>query len=228
MSSLAIVTAVRVCVETALLATLLGGAPALLLALWITEVAPRSLARPSRRVIQAAATLPTLVWGHLALLALAPSLDASRPSYTAPHVAAVGLAAAFAPSFALLATRALRATPAAVREAALALGATRAQTTVRAVIPSALGALTAGVVRALARVLVEGAALVWLLSRVELTAPSPSANEGLLRALAPWASRLRAVTGDAHSTGTAVVTLAAILCVALASSSLARRLNVTR
>lgn len=215
MSPLAFISEARVWIETALVATLLGGAPALLFALWTTELAPRALSRPLRRITQAAAALPSFVWGHVALVALSPSR-------------AVALSVALAPSLTLFATRALRETPSALREASLSLGATRVQTIARAVLPAARGALAAGVVRAFGRVLVEGAALVWILSRVELGARSASNDEGLLRALAPIAAWLRAVTRDAHPTVSSVAVIGAIAAIALASSSLARRLGETR
>jgi ABC-type phosphate transport system permease subunit len=206
-------------------ATVVGGAPALLAALWGVEIAPRRVASVVRRLIEATAALPAVVWGHLALVALVrPSPE---PSRIGAWPAVVVMAAMLAPTVAYRALRALGGAPDALREASLALGATRAQTLVRAVLPAARAALFAGILRAQGRVCAEVAALAWLLSDVDLRALHPDRG-GLALALVPWSHALRGVTSAASPRSSASALAAALVSLALVNTVISRRLAAPR
>lgn len=140
-------------------AALLGGGASMLAALWLSEFAPRASVAPLRRVCEIAAAVPSIVWGHLALVALAPRL--ARDSIAPLPMLAV-LSVMIAPTLTLVAFGALRRTPDDVREASLALGASQWQTAWRAVLPSARSALAAALVRTVGRACAESAVLLWL------------------------------------------------------------------
>lgn len=210
-------------------ATVVGSAPALLAALWGVEIAPRRVASVVRRLIEATAALPAVVWGHLALVALVPAL--ARPSQGASRLGAgsavVVMAAMLAPTVAYRALRALGGAPDALREASLALGATRAQTLVRSVLPAARAALLAGILRAQGRVFAEVAALAWLLSDVDVRALHADRG-GLALALAPWSLALRGATSGASPGASASALAAALVSLALVNTVISRRLAAPR
>jgi phosphate transport system permease protein len=140
-------------------AALVGGGAAIAAALWLSEFAPRPAVAPLRRVCEIAAAVPSIVWGQLALSAAAPRM--AREGIAPLPLVAV-LSVMVAPALTLLALDALRRTPDDVREASLALGASRWQTAWRAVLPAARDALLASLVRTVGRACAEAAVLLWL------------------------------------------------------------------
>lgn len=137
-------------VTSALGAVLLGALPAMLAAVWVTELAPKRLGKAFRRVMEIAVALPSVVYGWLALEHLVPEVDgfakfffATRPDVGGEGLvtSAVLLAVMIAPTVALLSLDALARVPHAMREASWALGATRLQTAFRVVVPHARSGL---------------------------------------------------------------------------------------
>lgn len=100
--------------------------------------------------------IPAIVFGIFGLflfvraLALGPSLLAGS----------LTMSLVILPIIVMAAFEALQAVPKSYREASLALGASRWQTTIRVVVPAALPGIAAGVLLALARALGEAAPLV--------------------------------------------------------------------
>lgn len=142
-----------------LVAALLGGGGAVLLALWLSEFAPRPAVAPLRRVCELAAAVPSIVWGQLALSVAAPRVARDG---IAPMPLVTVLSVMIAPALTLLALDVLGRTPDDVREASLALGASRWQTAWRAVLPASRDALVAALVRTVGRACAESAVLLWL------------------------------------------------------------------
>lgn len=133
----------------------------LLVAIHLVEYAragTRAWVKPALEIL---AGVPTVVYGFVALLAVAPAVQRAGAALgleVSPNSAlAVGLVTGvmILPLVASLADDALRAVPRDLREASLAVGATRAETVVHVVLPAALPGILGGVLLALSRALGE-------------------------------------------------------------------------
>ena len=152
-------------------------------ALFITEVAPRRLANTLGYLTDTLAAVPSVVFGLWGLYWLAPRLTGLQqwlhshlafiPLFAAPHgvpspsrsifVVAVVLAIMILPIIAAIARETLRQVDPAVKEAALALGATRWEMVRTAVLPSSRGGLAGAVILGLGRALGETIAVALVL-----------------------------------------------------------------
>lgn len=131
-------------------AILLGAIPAVLAAVWVTELAPKWAGAPFRRAMEIATALPSVVYGWLALQHLVPQVG-SLAERLYPMGANVGgegiatssilLAVMIAPTVALLSLDALARIPLAMREASQALGASSLQTAFSVIVPQAKSGL---------------------------------------------------------------------------------------
>jgi len=131
---------------TALLALVFGALPALLSAVWVNELAHESVRGISRRVMELAAAVPSVVYGWLALTYLVPPVtdlahrihgDGARVGGEGLLSAAFLLGVMIAPTVHLLSLDALSKVPADLRAASTALGASPLQTALRVVVPGA-------------------------------------------------------------------------------------------
>ncbi len=129
-----------------------------------------------KSVVEILAAIPSVAYGFFALVVVAPwlqSLGVARGT-NALNVSLV-LALMSLPTIVSLAEDALRAVPRDVREGSYALGATRAETLLKVVIPSARSGICAacllGVMRALGETMV-----VWMASGNSARFPTPWYN----------------------------------------------------
>ncbi len=132
---------------SALGAVLLGAVPAVLAAVCASEFGSPRLRLAFRRVLETAAALPSVVYGYVAITWVVPRLANPHTGCQGLGIAtaSVLLAAMITPTVALLSLDALARVPGALRDASAALGASRWQTTWRAVVPTAWrGLLVAG------------------------------------------------------------------------------------
>jgi len=115
-------------------------------AIYVAEVAPRSMREVLKPFIEVMAGVPSVVLGFLGMVVLAPYLRVilDLPTGLSALSGALLLAAISIPTIVSVAEDALDAVPRAYRDAALALGATRWQTIWRVTLPAARsGVLTA-------------------------------------------------------------------------------------
>ena len=115
-------------------------------AIYVAEVAPRSLREVLKPFIEVMAGVPSVVLGFLGMLVLAPYLRVNfdLPTGLSALSGALLLAAISIPTIVSVAEDALDAVPRSYRDAALALGATRWQIIWRVTLPAArYGVLTA-------------------------------------------------------------------------------------
>ena len=129
----------------------------LLTAVYLQEYAPPRRARVVRLTIDVLAGIPTVVYGYFALTFVTPFL---QRFWTGTEVfnwasAALVVGLMIVPTVASLSTDALARVPVRLREAALGLGATRAQMSSRILVPAAAPGIVAAVVLALARAVGE-------------------------------------------------------------------------
>jgi phosphate transport system permease protein len=108
-------------------------------AVWLAEVAPGSMRRIGKPLIELLAALPSVVVGLFGMVVIAPLLQNYLGADSGLNLLNAGLMLALmsVPTICSITEDALQAVPVSLREASLALGATRWETTVRVVLPSA-------------------------------------------------------------------------------------------
>lgn len=126
-------------------------------AIYLSEYAdPRARAwlKPSLEVL---AGIPTIVYGYFALVVLTPLLQRVVPGLAGFNALSAGIVMGLmiVPMISSLSEDALFAVPDTLREASLGLGASRAATILRVVLPAAGSGVTASVLLAMARAVGE-------------------------------------------------------------------------
>lgn len=146
-----------------LLMTVVAVPAGVLTAVYLTEYAPPGsvAARLVRVCIANLAGVPSIVFGLFGLgffiATVGRAVDAvafgSSPTYGKPSLvwAALTLAVLTLPVVVVSTEEALRAVPREIRDASLAVGATKLQTIVRVVLPEALGGILTGAILAVSR-----------------------------------------------------------------------------
>ncbi|TAM83729.1 MAG: phosphate ABC transporter permease subunit PstC [Jatrophihabitans sp.] len=163
-------------------------------ALFITQYAPRRLARPVAHVVDLLAAIPSIVYGIWGILVLAPLLrpvqDALGSAHWIPLFGNEGystgtifdggvvLAVMILPIITAVARDVFERTPVAHLEAARALGATRWETIRLTVLPHGRSGIVSGAMLGLGRALGETVALYLILSKPPAGPFSPSLFAG--------------------------------------------------
>lgn len=153
------------------LSSLLAVPFSLLVALFVSETAPRPVREFLKPVLELLGFFPSIVLGFIGMVVLAPMLQERFDMLSGLNLfnASVLLGVLTIPVVSSLAEEALGSVPEDIRNASYALGATRFETTVKVVVPSALpGILSAsllGIMRAMGETMVVlmaagGAAIV--------------------------------------------------------------------
>jgi phosphate transport system permease protein len=143
---------------TAVIALAIAVPTSLGVALFVTQVAPRWLRRPMVYLLDLLAVVPSVVFGLWGVLVLSQHFGLGRSFLTAGIILGVMIT----PIITSLAREVMETTPAAEKEAALALGATRWEMIRAAVLPHSKGGLVGAVMLGLGRAMGEtiAAALV--------------------------------------------------------------------
>ena len=148
-----LVASLAVTVLSSLLAVPMG----VLTAVYLTEIAHSNVRRVIKPVVELLAALPSVVLGFLGMVVLAPFLQDFLDADTGLNLlnASLVLALMSVPTICSVSEDALFGVPRDLREASLALGATRWQTTVRVVIPAALSGIGTAVMLGMSRAIGE-------------------------------------------------------------------------
>ncbi len=166
--------------ETALLALLLATPIGLLTAVFLAEFAPRRIAIPLTFLIELLAAIPSVVIGLWGVFVLSPFLRDTVetwivgtfgwiPFLAGPSFgiglfsAGVILAIMILPTIVAISREVIGSIPLAQREAMLALGATRWETTWRVVLPAARSGIVGAVILGLGRALGETMAVTMVI-----------------------------------------------------------------
>jgi len=143
--------------KVSLIALLVAVPLAITAAVYVSQVASRSLRSWLKPIIESIAAIPSVVVGFLALMVFAPAIQKAfgTPFLLNGLVAGVAVGLAIVPVIFSLSEDALSAVPAAWRQAALALGATPWQAVRRVVLPAAAPGIGSAVLLGMAQALGE-------------------------------------------------------------------------
>jgi phosphate transport system permease protein len=231
---------------TATIAMLIAVPLSIGIALFVTEVAPRALRKPVILIVDLLAVVPSVVFGLWGLNVLAKPLAGVYTSmsdafagwpvvgavFTGKPVSGVSfmtagliLALMATPIIASLSREVLATTPSALKEAALALGATRWEMVRGAVFPHARGGLVAAVMIGLGRALGETIAVVLLVgASARITTAVFSSGETMAAAIA---RNFNEATGTTRSAliGLGVVLFAITLLINIVARTIVQRVQ---
>ncbi len=143
----------------------------LIMAIYLSEYAPRSVRAVLKPVLEVLAGIPTVVYGFFALEIITPSLQSAfNPALSAAGTgswlpnpfgtynatsAGIAVGIMILPIVASLSEDALRAVPRSLRDAAYGLGGTRFDVSVKVVVPAALSGIMASWLLAITRAIGE-------------------------------------------------------------------------
>ncbi len=133
----------------------------LLTAIYLNEFAPRRVRAVAKPVLEILAGVPTVVYGFFAILVVAPAIRSLGMSLGIPVSPNTALAAGsvmgimLIPFISSFADDALSAVPGSLRDGALALGATRAETMLNVLFPAAIPGIVGGILLAISRAIGE-------------------------------------------------------------------------
>ena len=164
------------------LASLFAVPLGMLAAILLSEYRNARMATPVRFVAEQLGGVPSIVIGVFAYSVLVFPIWADRTWGYSAWAGAFALGVMMLPVVIRAGEEAMRLVPAGLREASYALGATRRQTALRVVIPSALPAIITGILLAVGRITGETAPLLltargsnyWTRGISDLNGPTPS------------------------------------------------------
>jgi len=128
-----------------------------LIAIYLSEYASRGTREVVKPSLELLSAVPTVVYGYFALLFVTPALQKLWPELPGFNMLSAGLVIGImiVPYVSSVSEDAMRAVPVHLREGAFALGATRVQTALRVVFPSALSGITAAYILGISRAIGE-------------------------------------------------------------------------
>ena len=130
-------------------------------AIYLNEFASRRFRAVAKPLLEILAGIPTVVYGFFAILTVAPALRTAGDVMgieVSPNTAlAAGgvMAVMLIPFISSFADDALSAVPRSLRDGSLALGATRAETVMKVLVPAAIPGIVGGVLLAVSRAVGE-------------------------------------------------------------------------
>jgi len=154
------------------LAVLLSTPISVGIAIFVAEIAPPWAGRVMRPALELLTGIPSIVYGFLGLLVIVPLIPRVYNSITGgPYLAsgfdalaaAIVLTVMILPTITTISVDALSALPQGLREASLALGATKWQTIRRTLIPAASSGILTGVILGMGRAIGETLAVSFVI-----------------------------------------------------------------
>lgn len=128
-----------------------------IIAIYLSEYAPHRLREIIKPVLELLSAIPTVVYGYFALLFVTPLLQKLIPELPGFNMLSAGLimGVMIIPYVSSLSEDAMRAVPMPIREGSYAMGATKMQTALRVVFPSALSGIASAYVVGFSRAVGE-------------------------------------------------------------------------
>lgn len=127
------------------------------IAIYLSEFATEKTREVVKPFLELLGGIPTIVYGHFALVVLTPILQYFFPQLPGFNMLSAGLimGVAIIPYISSLAEDAMRAVPMSMREGAYGMGATRFQTAVTVVFPAALSGILSAYILGISRAVGE-------------------------------------------------------------------------
>lgn len=147
-------------------------------AIFISELAPKRYREPLKLVSEVFSGIPSVVYGFFGLVVLVPFLLNNVPGATAGQSWLAGsilLGIMALPTIISVAEDAISSVPRSYREASLAMGATRWQTTSRVVVPAAISGISAAAILGIGRAMGETMAVMMVTGNAPIF-PDPLTN----------------------------------------------------
>lgn len=128
-----------------------------IIAIYLSEFAPFSVREIAKPFLELLGGIPTIIYGYFALLLLTPFLQRFFPGLPGFNLLSAGIVMGIMiiPYVASLSEDAMRAVPMALREGSYATGATRLQTALRVVVPSAISGIASAYILGVSRAVGE-------------------------------------------------------------------------
>ena len=142
---------------TTLIALLLAIPIGTITAVYLSEYASHRAREVIKPIMELLSAVPTVVYGYFALLFITPLLQKLLPDLPGFNMLSAGLVIGIMiiPYVSSLSEDAIRAVPMHIREGSYAMGATRLQTSIRVVVPSALSGIAAAYILGISRAVGE-------------------------------------------------------------------------
>lgn len=142
---------------SSVIAMLVAGPVGLMSAIYLSEYASEKVRRTVKPLLEILAGIPTIVYGFFAFTFVTPLIREIFPSVGATNILSPGIVMGvmIIPMIASLSEDAMTAVPRSMREGALALGATKLETTMKVVIPAALSGIISSFVLGISRAIGE-------------------------------------------------------------------------
>ena len=159
---------------TVLIALVLSAPLALAVSVFMVEVAPYPVRRVMRTAVELFASLPSVIYGLLALTIIVPWVRVAFGGGLGKGILPAALVLVFMvqPTIVSIAEDALRSLPESLREGALAAGATRWQMIWRVLLPAARPALITAVILGIGRAIGETMAVQMVVGNITSKLPT--------------------------------------------------------
>jgi phosphate transport system permease protein len=124
-------------------------------AIYLSEFASARSREVFKPILELLAAIPTVVYGYFALLVVTPLLQQVYPDLPGFNMLSAGLVMGLMtlPLISSISEDAMRSVPIGLREGSYAMGATRLQTSLRVVLPSAISGISAAYILGISRAL---------------------------------------------------------------------------
>ena len=142
---------------TTLIAVLFAVPVGLVIAIYLSEYAPKKLRSILKPALEVLAAVPTVVYGYFALAYVTPFLQLFIPGLAGFNALSPGLVMGIMilPLVSSLSEDALYAVPKTLKEGSLAMGATKFQTAKKVMVPAAFSGIAVSVILAFSRAIGE-------------------------------------------------------------------------
>lgn len=128
-----------------------------IIAIYLSEFAPFRVREIAKPFLELLGGVPTIVYGYFALLFVTPLLQVLMPELPGFNILSAGLVMGIMiiPYVSSISEDAMRAVPMSLREGSYAMGATRFQTAVKVVVPSAFSGIASAYILGISRAVGE-------------------------------------------------------------------------
>jgi phosphate transport system permease protein len=128
-----------------------------IIAIYLSEFAPFRVREVAKPFLELLGGVPTIVYGYFALLFVTPLLQMLIPELPGFNVLSAGLVMGIMiiPYVSSISEDAMRAVPMSLREGSYAMGATRYQTAIKVVVPSAFSGIASAYILGISRAVGE-------------------------------------------------------------------------